>query len=127
MNIAQFKEINVQKFRFVSMSEMIIRNLRGMRIEVTDQGTTLLQNLQNERIDLMHACGGKGRCTTCKLEIEEGYESLSDPSPFEKRCQETGVLKSNERLACQSRLESGGLKVSIPAEYQLPHLNYSDH
>jgi 2Fe-2S ferredoxin len=108
------------------MSDLIIKNLNNRKVRIDQNGHSLLELLQGSRIDLMHACGGKGRCTTCKLEVLMGYEGLQEPSAFEKRCKEAGILKPNERLACQSIHENGDVMVSIPEEYKLPHISYSD-
>ena len=112
------------------MSKLIIRNLFQKEIRVGKEEQTVLKLLHSEYVDLMHACGGKGRCTTCKLSVENGEEFLSSPSAFETRCRENKVLAPNERLACQSKLsgmdEGHVVEVSIPDDYKLPHLEYSD-
>ena len=51
-------------------------------------------------------CGGRGRCSTCRMRVSRGIETLPPPSP-----QELAVLRRvgappNVRLACQTRPRS---------------------
>lgn len=105
------------------MAKILIENLEKA-IDVTDKTRPLLFLLQDEFIDWMHACGGKGRCTTCKAIIIEGMDNLSATTRAEDRYAEKGALRSNERLACQVRV-LGDIRISVPDECKLPHLKYS--
>ena len=77
--------------------------------------TPLLEALLSERVDVMMACGGRGRCATCHVFIEEGMEALS---PVERREQRTlgRVSRRSDcsRLACQARVIGEGVKVRLP-------------
>jgi len=105
------------------MPKLVIENLGGLSVEI-QEGKTLLQNIQAAYVDWMHPCGGKGRCTGCKMQIVSGGEQLSPPSPQEQHFMTQGRLRSNERLACQCTLPQGELRVLVPHECQLPHLHY---
>ena len=107
------------------MSHIVIENLFKKTIAVTDHSKTLLKHFQDNNIDWMHACGGKGRCTTCKVIIREGGANLQAFTAAEKRYFAEGALKTHERLACQAK-PSGDVTVLVPAEYRLPHIQYSD-
>jgi 2Fe-2S ferredoxin len=107
------------------MARIIIRNLFRREIEVSGPSPTLLQVLQQERIDWMHACGGKGRCTTCKVIVNEGSNNFGKITEAENRYRLQGALSASERLACQA-VVLGDADVSAPDEYKLPHINYSD-
>lgn len=107
------------------MARIIIRNLFHREVEVTEASSTLLKALQQERVDWMHACGGKGRCTTCKVIVNEGSNNLGNITDAENRYRLQGVLTTDERLACQA-VVIGDVDVSAPEEYKLPHINYSD-
>jgi 2Fe-2S ferredoxin len=72
----------------------------------------------------MQACGGKGRCTTCTVRIVNGIENLEPKTSAEMRYENQGLLKNNERLACQLKV-TGDVLVIVPDEYKLPHLKYS--
>lgn len=92
-------------------------------VEVTDLTKTILHHFQDNRLDWMHSCGGKGRCTTCKASIIEGLENLAPPTAAEQKYRQLGALKDNERLCCQTRIH-GDIYLAVPDEYKLPHINY---
>ena len=106
------------------MVKIIIENLAQKEVEVTGPNKTVLQHFQINFIDWMHACGGKGCCTTCKMIVVEGLDHLGRLTEAEKGYHRLGLLKANERLACQTRI-SGNLSVRVPEESKLPHIRYS--
>ncbi len=89
----------------------------GRRVAV-QPGTTILE--ASRMLEFPHAavCGGRGRCSTCRMRVSAGLESLPPPDQ-----QEQDVLKRigappNVRLACQTR-PSAALTVMplvLPAE-----------
>ncbi len=107
------------------MNTIIIENLQSKAIHCNTKTKKLLEILQENQIDWMQACGGKGRCTTCKAIIHEGFENFSPLSPFEERCRENNAIKENERLSCQAEV-TGDVIISVPEQYKLPHLTYSN-
>lgn len=104
------------------MARIVIRNL-GKSVEVKDFSKSILHLVQEARIDWMHACGGKGRCTTCKIIILEGDEHLAPLTRAESGYQKQGLLLENERLACQAKI-SGDIIIDVSEEGQLPHMTY---
>lgn len=107
------------------MARIMIENLFKKTILVTDHSKPLLKHFQDHHIDWMHACGGKGRCTTCKVIILEGEGHFQDLTNHEKRYFREGALKPHERLACQAQIK-GDVCLKVPAEYKMPHMDYSD-
>ena len=107
------------------MPKIQVENLSNATIEADESSKSLLQALHAARIDWMHACGGKGRCTTCKAIIIAGDVVLSPLTPAERRFEAIGALKRNERLACQCTA-SGDIVIRVPEEYKLPHIRYTD-
>ena len=105
------------------MATITIDNLQSKSIHCEDKRERLLDVLLTAT-DWMHACGGKGRCTTCKARILEGMEHLSERTEAEERYMKMDKLRANERLMCQVRT-SGDVRLSVPRIYQLPHLKYS--
>ena len=105
------------------MALLTIENLPGAAVNVP-VGATLLAALQAAGHDWMHACGAKGRCTTCRLQVRSGMENLSPPSAAELRYQAAGRLLANERLTCQTRLLAGETMGRVPEATQLPHVQY---
>ncbi len=65
-------------------------------------GSTLLENLQSNKIFLPSACGGKGTCGMCRCQVEDGGGSILPT--------ETGFFSRKEqaehwRLACQIKVK----------------------
>jgi adenylate cyclase len=74
----------------------------GREIRI-NPGMTVLEASQMAGIPHASVCGGRGRCSTCRIRISRGIETLPPPSP-----QELAVLRRvgappNVRLACQTR------------------------
>ena len=64
------------------------------------QGKTILQCALDMGILISHVCGGDGACGTCRIEIVEGADQVTEPTIDE-------VVKEIEepyRLSCQTRL-----------------------
>jgi 2Fe-2S ferredoxin len=106
------------------MPRIVIKNFFEKTLEIQDLEKTLLHHLHTNRIDWMHACGGKGRCTTCKVVILDGANHGNDLTLAEQRYRKQNALKSHERLACQLVI-NGDITISVPDEYKLQHIHYS--
>jgi len=63
-------------------------------------GRTLLSAALEMGIDVSHVCGGDGACGTCRIEVVEGWNNLTPPTPDETYKE----LESPYRLSCQSKL-----------------------
>ena len=107
------------------MPKIIIRNLDNKVIEVNDSNQSILDAIHSAQIDWMHACGGNGRCTTCKMILHEGQTSLGADSEAEEKLRELERLADNERLACQSTLK-GDIEISVAEKNKFPHMTYTD-
>ncbi len=106
------------------MANLIIRNLANKNIPITMSCKNLLEHIQDMYIDWMHACGGKGRCTTCRIHVLQGIENMSALSAAELKFTIQGRLKATERLTCQS-YAYGEVVAEVPPACQLPHIKYS--
>ena len=85
--------------------------------EVADGKRLVLAIEQDAKVDILHACGGNARCTTCRVEFIEGEPARHTAAEVERLAAKglTGV-----RLSCQilcdhdmtvraiSRLEGSG-------------------
>ena len=107
------------------MVKIIIENLAQKELILGDLKRTVLQHIHANQIDWMHACGAKGRCTTCKMLVENGMENLNPPTPAEMGYRREGLLNNNERLACQV-FATGNISIRVPAASKLSHIKYSD-
>lgn len=105
------------------MLRITVRNLLSKSIDCSDKNTKLLHILL-QHTDVMHACGAKGRCTTCKVNVIAGLEGISEDSEAERKFRLMGKLGKTERLSCQI-IATGDLEIEIPDVCKLPHLKYS--
>lgn len=88
----------------------ILRRRRSVRINyvdgpevVSERGMTLLEISKAHGVPHTSLCGGKGRCTTCRVVIEQGGDLLHPPSEAEARSLMAVKAPPNTRLACQIR------------------------
>ena len=96
--------------------------MAGLTINV-QPGQTVLQALHAQNLDWMHACGGKGRCTSCRMIVISGQENTGPVTTAEHRFYALNRLKPTERLTCQCTL-LGDVVVRVPEATKLPHLTY---
>ncbi|MDO9382363.1 MAG: adenylate/guanylate cyclase domain-containing protein [Hyphomicrobiaceae bacterium] len=67
------------------------------------QGATLLEMSRNARVPHAAVCGGRGRCSTCRVRVENGASSLEPPVFPESVTLGAINAPQNVRLACQIR------------------------
>ena len=84
----------------------------GRRVHLP-QGASLLEGSLLGGIKHAHFCGGRGRCTTCRVQILEGEEYLSEPSMLEVGRLDWIGAAADVRLACMTRVstERGPVKI----------------
>ena len=73
-------------------------------------GQTLLEISRTFNIPHASVCGGRARCSTCRVRVLEGQERQPRPGEAERRVLERVGAMGNVRLACQLR-PVGSLKV----------------
>lgn len=105
------------------MPTLLIENMPSGAITVPS-GTTLLAAIQAAGHDWLHACGARGRCTTCRVQVLQGLDLLTPLTPAELRYREAGRLLADERLTCQAQLPEGTVTARVPRATQLPHVQY---
>lgn len=66
-------------------------------------GMTVLEALRAARIPHASVCGGRGRCSTCRVHIDAGAEHLPAPQEDELRVLRRIAAPASVRLACQLR------------------------
>lgn len=103
----------------------MIANMFKMSLMAADCSRTLLRHFQDHRLDWMHACGGKGRCTTCRVIVAKGAGNFQPLTTAERRYRQIGALRDDERLSCQARI-TGDVCLLVPPDCKLPHVPYSD-
>ena len=75
-------------------------------------GPTLLEISRVHRVPHLSVCGGKARCSTCRVRIVERGEMLAPPSEAEQRLLRRIDAPPDVRLACQLR-PNGPLMVAL--------------
>ncbi len=106
------------------MPKLIVQNLGNCHIPVVS-GQKLLEAIQAQGYDWMHACGGKGRCTSCRVVVVAGLASFGALTDAEIRYRNNGRLLHNERLTCQCTLLHGDATGKVPEQTKLPHMHYT--
>jgi adenylate cyclase len=80
----------------------IVRYPGGRRV-AAEAGMTVLEASRLAGIPHASVCGGRGRCSTCRIRIVRGLERLPPPSAAESRVLQRVGAPPNVRLACQVR------------------------
>ena len=75
----------------------------NIQIEIKDGESILTACLRNN-VSHLHACGGMGRCSTCRIAVSEGIENCSPPNEKEQTLAEKIDLPPGFRLACQTEV-----------------------
>lgn len=88
---------------------------------LAQRGATLLEISQSNRIPHASVCGGRARCSTCRVRIIEGMGQLPAASDAEQKVLKRVGAPANVRLACQLR-PVADLTVStlLPARIEAP-------
>lgn len=79
-----------------------VRYPRGQRIAVP-RGTTVLEASRIAGVPHLAVCGGRGRCSTCRIRVAEGLEHLPPPDAAESATLQRIGAEVDVRLACQLR------------------------
>ena len=97
-------------------------------IEIKEEQTILQASLEAD-IPHYHACGGKARCSTCRVVVQEGGEHLSHPNKAEQNLRKKKKFPENVRLACQTKVISNDVKIQriIRDETDLDLYVYGNH
>lgn len=93
---------------------VILRRRRGVRITYEDgteirgsPGATLLEMSRGAGIPHAAVCGGRGRCSTCRVRVQKGQGRLPPPGTVEQRVLQRIGADADVRLACQVRPRHG--------------------
>jgi adenylate cyclase len=94
--------IGVRQFLLSTRPKMAITYTGGPTVRVPF-GPTLLEISRMNKIPHASVCGGRARCSTCRVRIDEGAGSLSPPGYPEAITLASIAAPPNVRLACQVR------------------------
>ena len=92
----------------------------GTSLEVTS-GTSICDALLDHGVEIEHACGKVGACTTCHVIVKQGFDSLNPLDDNEEdMLDQAWGLQPHSRLSCQARLGAQDVVVEIP-KYSINH------
>lgn len=93
----------------------------GTKTLTVDGGDTLLSALVEQKVFIPSACGGKGSCGYCKVQVTSGGGQIL---PTELGYVTEAERKDHYRLACQLKVKED-LSIQIPEElFNVQQLNY---
>lgn len=86
------------------------------------RGITVLDASRQNRIPHASVCGGRARCSTCRVRVLEGLEDLPEPLENEVKVLRRVGAPPNVRLACQLRPQAD-LRIAtlLPADADILH------
>jgi len=87
---------------------------QGAQFQAEGPGS-LCDALLDHGVEIEHACGKVGACTTCHVIIRAGYDTLNEPEEDEEDMLDRAWgLEPTSRLSCQVQLGTADLVVEIP-------------
>lgn len=94
----------------------VVLDYPGGRQVVVPRGLTVLEASRIAGIPHASVCGGRGRCSTCRIRVGRGSDHLSPPEADELQVLARIGAPPGVRLACQARL-NGNLALTplLPA------------
>jgi adenylate cyclase len=75
----------------------------GGRVVTVPPGFSVLEASRWAGIAHASICGGRGRCSTCRIRVVAGADGLPSPGPIERRTLDRIGAPARVRLACQVR------------------------
>ena len=84
----------------LTLAETFFQEEVKLEIDVkSSTSVTLLDTFNANKISINQSCGGSGTCGTCRVEIIQGLENLSNQTADEVEFN----LALNQRLSCQTK------------------------
>jgi 2Fe-2S ferredoxin len=80
-----------------------------------EPGTTVLDAALANGIKIEHACEKSCACTTCHVIVQQGFDSLNEPTEDEEdMLDKAWGLEPESRLGCQAVISDEELVIEIP-------------
>ena len=98
LGIALIVVLNLARINF--FGKINVQYPGGKKIKVP-KGVSILEASRIAGIPHVSVCGGKGRCTTCRVKIISGMDDVAEPNTHELRIIKRLGFESDVRLACQ--------------------------
>lgn len=108
----------------IGLRALQIRLAHGVTIRYTGhgevtgpKGMTLLEMSRRSQIPHPSACGGRGRCASCRVLVLKGSEELAPPSGLEQKMLTRIRAPQQVRLACQIRPRTDlSIRILLPSD-----------
>ncbi len=84
------------------MPQVVLQGITSFEVE---PGRRLVTAIEDAGVDILHRCGGKARCTTCRVQLVEGDAGEMTEAEVTRLARED-ELEPNARLACQIMVEN---------------------
>ena len=97
--------------KYLVQSGPVEITVNGDRTVTAEAGKSLLSTMADNNVFLPSACGGKGSCGQCRVQVLSGG---GDPLPTEAVHFTRKEMKEHWRLACQVKVKND-LDIQIPA------------
>ena len=79
-------------------------HMKNDRVIPIEDGQTILEASLAAGMPHYHVCGGKAKCSTCRVIVQEGEENLSPPNKAELKLRKQKKFPGKVRLACQTKV-----------------------
>lgn len=86
------------------MPKVTAETAEGTQELVAEAGRKLVLVIEDGGVDILHRCGGKAKCTTCRVEVLAGDPGEMQEAERNRLAAETG-LAENVRLSCQVHVQ----------------------
>jgi adenylate cyclase len=80
----------------------ILSHANGRQLTILP-GATVLETLRDNGVPHASVCGGRARCTTCRVMVTKGLDALPEPQAQELAALDRIKASAGTRLACQIR------------------------
>jgi ferredoxin len=90
---------------------MVKIEAEGIATFEAEPGTRLVLAVEDAGIDILHRCGGKARCTTCRVDILDGDAGAMTERERKRLALEDDITPIT-RLSCQILVQND-LKVKV--------------
>ncbi|MBX9459570.1 MAG: adenylate/guanylate cyclase domain-containing protein [Rhizobium sp.] len=95
--------VSIVLLKFLPNKTRIRIRYPGGRVVAVDPGTSVLEASRSAGIPHVSVCGGRGRCSTCRVRVIEGMEGQPEAESRERATLKSISAAPDVRLACQLR------------------------
>jgi adenylate cyclase len=102
LTLLPFAGRGIRELSYRRRKPPVLSHANGRRMAIPP-GATVLETLRANGISHASVCGGRARCTTCRVVVTKGLEQLPQPSGLEAKALARIGATPGMRLACQIR------------------------